>query len=183
MIREAWQYQLLRAFDQGTHSTQEALHGDTLSAMCCQDSESPACEDSGSKNNHKRNLSNGTSELSPPRRSKRQKSTTNLKELSSPEASESEAEESTPAVKKEADDTPLVDTAKEKKKKAPVKKAPVKKESNEDVKPKKARKSKKDQEIESMPLAPRTKGLRMFVGAHVSAAKGQCSRHLIVSIR
>lgn len=140
--------------------------------MCCQDSESPACEDSGSKFNHKRNLSNGTSELSPPRRSKRQKSTTNLKELSSPEASESEAEESTPAVKKEADDKPLVDTAKEKKKKAPVKKAPVKKESNEDVKPKKARKSKKDQELEGMPLAPRTKGLRMFVGAHVSAAKG-----------
>lgn len=151
--------------------------------MCCQDSESPACEDSGSKVNHKRNLSNGTSELSPPRRSKRQKSTTNLKELSSPEASESEAEESTPAVKKEVDDKPLVDTAKEKKKKAPVKKAPVKKESNEEVKPKKARKSKKDQELESMPLAPRTKGLRMFVGAHVSAAKGQYSRHLIVSIR
>lgn len=146
--------------------------------MCCQDSESPACEDPGSKVNHKRNLSNGISELSPPRRSKRQKSTTNLKELSSPEASESEIEESTPAVKKEADDKPLVDTAKEKKKKAPVKKAP-----NEDIKPKKARKSKKDQELESMPLAPRTKGLRMFVGAHVSAAKGQYSRHLIVSIR
>lgn len=137
--------------------------------MCCQESDSPTCEDSGSKVNHKRNLSNGTSELSPPRRSKRQKSTTNLKELSSPEASEPEAEESTPAVKKEADDKPLVDTAKEKKKKGPVKK------SNEGVKPKTARKSKKDQELESMPLAPRTKGLRMFVGAHVSAAKGQCS--------
>lgn len=175
MIHEAWQYQLLRVFDQGTHSAQEALHCDTLSAMCCQDSELPACEDSGSKVNHKRNLSNGTSELSPPRRSKRQKSTTNLKELSSPEASESEAEESITAVKKEVDDKPLVDTAKEKKKKAPVKK-----ESNEEVKPKKARKSKKDQELESMPLAPRTKGLRMFVGAHVSAAKGQYSRHFIV---
>jgi AP endonuclease-1 len=135
------------------------------------------CEDSGSKVNHKRNLSNGTSELSPPRRSKRQKSTTNLKELSSPEASELEPEEFTPALKGEVDDKRLVHTAKEKKKKAPVKK------SNEDVKPKKARKSKKDQEVESMPLALRTKGLRMFVGAHVSGAKGQCSRHVIDSIR
>ncbi|KAJ5783627.1 uncharacterized protein N7518_009304 [Penicillium psychrosexuale] len=134
--------------------------------MCCQESGSPKCEDSESKVSHKRNLSHGTSELSPPRRSKRQKSTTNLKELSSPEASESEAEEFTPTVKNEVDDKPLVDTAKEKKKKAPVKK------SNEDAKPKKARKSKKDQELETMPLAPRTKGLRMFVGAHVSAAKG-----------
>ncbi|KAK4865841.1 hypothetical protein LT330_008934 [Penicillium expansum] len=140
--------------------------------MCCQESDSPMCEDSGSKVSHKRNLSNGTSELSPPRRSKRQKSTTNLKELSSPEASESEAEKFTPVVKKEADEKPLVDTAKENKKKAPVKKAPVKKESNEGAKPTKVRKSKKDQELESMPLAPRTKGLRMFVGAHVSAAKG-----------
>lgn len=145
--------------------------------MCCQESGSPRCEDSESKVSHKRNLSHGTSELSPPRRSKRQKSTTNLKELSSPEASESEAEEFTPTVKNEVDNKPLVDTAKEKKKKAPVKK------SNEDAKPKKARKSKKDQELENMPLAPRTKGLRMFVGAHVSAAKGQCSPHLIVSIR
>ncbi|KAJ5174021.1 uncharacterized protein N7500_001952 [Penicillium coprophilum] len=138
--------------------------------MCCQDTESPACEDSKSKVNHKRNLSNGTSELSPPRRSKRQKSTTNLKELSSPEPSESETEESTSASKKEAGETPLVDTGKDQRKKAPVKK-----ESNEDVKLKKARKSRKDQELESMPLAPRTKGLRMFVGAHVSAAKVRIS--------
>ncbi|EKV04127.1 DNA (Apurinic or apyrimidinic site) lyase, endon uclease [Penicillium digitatum PHI26] len=135
--------------------------------MCCQEPNSPICEDFGSKVNHKRNLSNGTSELSPPRRSKRQKPTTNFKELSSPEASDSETEEFAPAVKKEADDKPLVDTPKKNRKKAPVKK-----ESNEDVKPIKARKSKKDQELESMPLVPRTKGLRMFVGAHVSAAKG-----------
>jgi AP endonuclease-1 len=100
-----------------------------------------------------------------------------LKELSSPEASELEPEEFTPALKEEVDDTLLVDPAKEKKKKAPVKK------SNEDVKPKKARKSKKDRELDSMPLAPRTKALRMFVGAHVSAAKGQCFRHVIQSIR
>jgi AP endonuclease-1 len=72
-------------------------------------------------------------------------------------------------VKKEADKTPPADTAKDKKKRAPAKK------ESDDVKPKKARKSKKDQELESMPLALRTKGLRMFVGAHVSAAKGQCS--------
>ncbi|KAJ5567025.1 hypothetical protein N7535_006331 [Penicillium sp. DV-2018c] len=143
--------------------------------MCCEEPESPTGANSGSKLNRKRNLSNGTAGLSPLRRSKRQKSTTNLKELSSPEASESEPEEAILALKEEVtleadviENIPPVDSAKAKKKKAPIKK-----ESNEDVKPKKkARKSKKDQEAEAMPLALRTKGLRMFVGAHVSAAKG-----------
>lgn len=123
-------------------------------------------EDSGSKANHKRNLSNGTSELSPPRRSKRQKSTANLKEQSDSEAEESEVEDTAPAVKEEKEDKPILTKTPEKKK------PPVKKEPKEDAKPKKARKSKKDQEAEIMPLKPRTKGLRMFVGAHVSAAKG-----------
>ncbi|EYE95101.1 DNA-(apurinic or apyrimidinic site) lyase APN1 [Aspergillus ruber CBS 135680] len=36
----------------------------------------------------------------------------------------------------------------------------------------KKRKTKADKEAEAMPLRPRTQGLRMFVGAHVSAAKG-----------
>jgi len=36
----------------------------------------------------------------------------------------------------------------------------------------KKRKSKEEKETEVMPLRPRTQGLRMFVGAHVSAAKG-----------
>lgn len=37
---------------------------------------------------------------------------------------------------------------------------------------KRARKTKEEKEAEAMPLAVRTKGLKMFVGAHVSAAKG-----------
>ncbi|KAJ5779087.1 hypothetical protein N7457_006807 [Penicillium paradoxum] len=135
--------------------------------MCCQEPGSPTCEDSKSNVNHKRSLSNGTPNLSPPRRSKRQKSTTNLKELSSSEAEESEAEEANPVSEKQIDDKLLpVETAKEKKKRVPIKK-----ESNEDTKPKKARKSKKDEAHDAMPLAPRSTGLRMFVGAHVSAAK------------
>lgn len=137
--------------------------------MCCQEPGSSPCEDSGSKLNHKRNLSNGTSELSPPRRSKRQKSTLNLKEPSSAEASDLEAEGAAPVLKQEIDDKPPLGGIKKKR-------APVKQEPNEDIKTKKPRKSKKDQETGTMPLAPRTQGLRMFVGAHVSAAKGQC-RH------
>ena len=41
--------------------------------------------------------------------------------------------------------------------------------------PKKARrrrKTKEEKEAEAMPLAARTKGLKMFIGAHVSSAKG-----------
>lgn len=37
----------------------------------------------------------------------------------------------------------------------------------------KKRKTKEEKEAEAMPLRVRTQGLRMFVGAHVSAAKGQ----------
>ncbi|GAD93673.1 DNA (apurinic or apyrimidinic site) lyase, endon uclease [Paecilomyces variotii No. 5] len=37
---------------------------------------------------------------------------------------------------------------------------------------KRKRKTKEEKEAEAMPLAARTRGLRMFVGAHVSAAKG-----------
>lgn len=40
------------------------------------------------------------------------------------------------------------------------------------------RKTKEEKELEAMPLKARTPGLRMFVGAHVSAAKGQFSFHL-----
>ena len=45
-------------------------------------------------------------------------------------------------------------------------------EKNEKVKPKRKRKTKEEKEAEAMPLAARTKGLNMFVGAHVSIAKG-----------
>ena len=39
-------------------------------------------------------------------------------------------------------------------------------------KPKRRRKTKEEREAEAMPLAARTSGLRMYVGAHVSSAKG-----------
>ncbi|KAI2790306.1 DNA-(apurinic or apyrimidinic site) lyase 1 [Penicillium oxalicum] len=49
----------------------------------------------------------------------------------------------------------------------------VKKETILAKKPvKKARKTKEEKELDAMPLAPRSQGLKMFVGAHVSAAKG-----------
>ncbi|KAJ5297801.1 hypothetical protein PENANT_c012G02877 [Penicillium antarcticum] len=140
--------------------------------MCCQSPDSPKREEFESKTNHKRNLSGGTSDASPMRRSKRQKSSINLKELSSPEASDAEEEYTAPPVKEEAVDESAPAAAP----KGKPKKSPAKKEATEDAdstKPvKKARKTKKDQEAEAMPLAARTQGLRMFVGAHVSAAKG-----------
>jgi AP endonuclease-1 len=116
------------------------------------------------------------------RRSKRQKSSINLKELSSPEASEAEGEDTAPPVKEEAVNEPaLVAAPKGKAKKPPVKKEAT--ENADSVKPvKKARKSKKDQEAEAMPLAVRTQGLRMFVGAHVSAAKGQYSNGMCFNL-
>lgn len=40
--------------------------------------------------------------------------------------------------------------------------------------PKRRRKTKEEREIEAMPLVARSAGLQMFVGAHVSAAKGWC---------
>jgi len=47
-------------------------------------------------------------------------------------------------------------------------------DEEEESKPKKKRKrkTKEEKEAEAMPLAPRTAGLNMFVGAHVSIAKG-----------
>jgi AP endonuclease-1 len=136
--------------------------------MCCQSPDSPTREDSGSNATHKRNLSNGTSELSPARRSKRQKSTVNLKEESDSEAEDIETKDTVPAVKEEKEDKAISTKTAEKKK------ARVKKEPKADVPPKKDRKSKKDNTADMIPLASRTKGLRMFVGAHVSGAKGQC---------
>lgn len=43
-------------------------------------------------------------------------------------------------------------------------------------KPKRKRKTKEEKESEVMPLAARTNGLKMFVGAHVSSAKGPSSK-------
>ncbi|KAI9720572.1 MAG: hypothetical protein M1812_002752 [Candelaria pacifica] len=45
-------------------------------------------------------------------------------------------------------------------------------DSEEPKKVKKKRKTKEEKELEAMPIAARTKGLKMFIGAHVSAAKG-----------
>lgn len=45
-------------------------------------------------------------------------------------------------------------------------------EEADEPKVKRKRKTKEEKEAENMPLAPRTKGLNMFVGAHVSIAKG-----------
>ena len=146
------------------------------------------------KGGHKRNLSAGTPENSPLRRSKRQKSSTNLRELSSSEVSEAEnyvpstpvkaiqtKKTRTPAsTKKDTSlETTSVSTAERVKKEPSTKE--VKSEKNDtdataatqQVKPaKKGKKTKEQKEFEAMPLAPRTQGLRMFVGAHVSAAKG-----------
>lgn len=149
----------------------------------------------GSKGSHKRNLSNGTLDNSPLRRSKRQKSTTNLKELSSEEPEAEADAKSTPtkitrtkktrvaSVKKEVtDDTELLSSVKTGKKEAVSKteeggisvKTETEAAATTQQKPaKKGKKTKKEKELEAMPLAARTQGLRMFVGAHVSAAKGQ----------
>lgn len=45
-------------------------------------------------------------------------------------------------------------------------------EGGDPAKKKKRRKTKEEKEAEAMPLAARTTGLRMFLGAHVSSAKG-----------
>lgn len=143
------------------------------------------------KGSHKRQLSNGTPDNSPARRSKRQRSSINLKEPSSP-TSDLEAEDVDLPVKEEAEltvtkkirrpvpvkveveeDAKTVPTPKRSKKRETL----VKKEETETVVEKKpSRRGKKtqgDKESDAMPLAPRTQGLRMFVGAHVSAAKGE----------
>ena len=49
----------------------------------------------------------------------------------------------------------------------------------------KKRKTKEEKELEAMPLRARTQGLRMFIGAHVSAAKGELLLYFIswISLR
>lgn len=50
-------------------------------------------------------------------------------------------------------------------------------------KAKRKRKTKEEREIEAMPLAVRTDGLRMFIGAHVSGAKGGSLSTYIVPVK
>ena len=136
---------------------------------------------------HKRNLSSGTTDASPVRRSKRQRSSANLKELSSSEESEAEEDKKpAPAKSKPAKKTQASAATKKvpaAKKAAPevktvcqepaeVKTEPEAGEQKPKPAAKRGKKAKEDKESETMPLAARTKGLKMFVGAHVSAAKG-----------
>ena len=50
------------------------------------------------------------------------------------------------------------------------------------IKRKRKTKTKAEKELEAMPLAVRTDGLRMFIGAHVSGAKGWSFRRYIASV-
>ncbi|KAF7717747.1 Uncharacterized protein PECH_007696 [Penicillium ucsense] len=159
------------------------------------------------KASHKRNLSNGASDSSSLRRSKRQKPATNLKEPSSDDGSGLDEAEAVSLSKrsvlsrkgasktskgKAQDAGPLVKGKRIEDQTAPLEKAASKRQAVQKFeadaievkgeigtetivvkKPvKKTRKTKEEKELEAMPLASRTQGLKMFVGAHVSAAKG-----------
>lgn len=140
---------------------------------------------------HKRNLSNGTADASPVRRSKRQRSTINLKEQSSSDESEgknnSKVTQEKPKQTKKSRAPSSLKKVKSSEAKAvsevtSVCKEPIEVKAEEDVAAstqktkttpaKRGKKTKEQKESEAMPLAPRTQGLKMFVGAHVSAAKG-----------
>lgn len=171
--------------------------------MCCSHEDDAALDPSdkspvqsglGQKGGHKRNLSNGTPGASPLRRSKRQKSASNLKELSSSGESEVEAEvgsipakaraksNRTVTVKKETKEVEVLTSVNHIYEKSVITSEDevtdvkvVGKATAPAAKPKPAKRGKKtkeEKELEAMPLAPRTQNLRMFVGAHVSAAKG-----------
>ena len=100
-------------------------------------------------------------------------------------------------VKQEAEEDSAIVKGSETGKKSKGKKTKVKQEaaevheSDEDAeipqKPKRKRKTKEEKEAEAMPLAARTAGLNMFVGAHVSCAKGPlaplCRTMYIVSMK
>lgn len=174
-------------FNPGTsfliHSTDQCI-------MCelHEDDEPQAAVDS---KGHKRNLSNGTADASPVRRSKRQRSTINLKEQSSSDESEGENDSKVTQAKPKQTKKSRAPSS-SKKAESPEAKAvsdvtsvckePSEVKAEEDVTAstqktkstpaKRGKKTKEQKESEAMPLAPRTQGLKMFVGAHVSAAKG-----------
>lgn len=150
--------------------------------MCCEHEDEEPQKTLDPKG-HKRNLSNGSANDSPVRRSKRQRSSTNLKELSSSDESEADEDFKPPAKAKQTKTTQT--KASTKKAASDVKtvcreSAEIKAEepdapaTTQKAKPaaKRGKKTKEQKETEAMPLAPRTKGLKMLVGAHVSAAKG-----------
>ena len=61
-------------------------------------------------------------------------------------------------------------------------KNPAVEEAETPKKAKRKRKTKEEKEAEAMPIAVRTSGLRMFVGAHVSGAKGR-SQRLVMALQ
>lgn len=61
-------------------------------------------------------------------------------------------------------------------KKKAVAKGKVKTEEKEETGNKRKRKTQEEKDAEMVPLAARTKALKMFVGAHVSAAKGMITQ-------
>lgn len=154
---------------------------------------------SGPKGSHKRRLSNDTPDSPPVRRSKRQRSSVNLKEASSSDelearaavkptpkkATQTKAQRASSVKKEQVDDTELVSSVEAGRRESVTKsedgdiavKTEIEAAAVIQKKPaRKGRKTKEEKEAEAMPLAVRTQGLKMFVGAHVSAAKGMPHR-------
>jgi AP endonuclease 1 len=181
------------------------MSGSTKDEKPSATAKSPMQGTPGPKASHKRNLSNGTPDSSPVRRSKRQKSTVSLKEASSSDESEAKvAVKSTPkkavrtktrraSVKKEqVDETELLSSVEVGQKDSVIKseeegvtvETGIESAAAVQKKPaKRSKKTKEEKEAEAMPLAVRTQGLQMFVGAHVSAAKGMLLSPFVVSTK
>ncbi|KAL4877582.1 xylose isomerase-like protein [Aspergillus karnatakaensis] len=142
----------------------------------------PTPSDEPQIENKKRDLEENAL-LSPRRQSKRIKSTEQLRTVSSDREQPEEvrvkravrSSRKTIKVEDQAQDNTIVEAIEEE----------VKQEESVEVKTEEAdekaavatkstrkRKTKKEQEAEMLPLRARTQGLRMYVGAHVSAAKG-----------
>ena len=90
---------------------------------------------------------------------------------------EEEGAENTIAADEEVQSVKATRKQKPREGKVKVEEGTVKSEKDEEdetnpKKPKLKRKTKEDKEAETMPLAARTAGLRIFIGAHVSGAKG-----------
>ena len=108
------------------------------------------------------------------------------------EEAEAEVRESPPkkAKRKKATETGIDDTVKDEVSPVKSKSKTKVKEEEEDIqegedapeKVKRKRKTKEEKELEAMPLAVRTDGLRMFIGAHVSGAKGRSSLLYIAAL-
>lgn len=149
-----------------------------------------------SKGSNKRNADESQGQNSPIRRSKRFKSGEALNSL--PQTTKPETR-----VKREKDTSesrrPSLSKKQQEKTGIPSVKREVKEEQEETElsvninqkqpeaepvtgKVSRKRKTKEEKELEMQPLAVRTAGLRMYVGAHVSAAKGQ-SGSLILDTR